>query len=150
MKLPKKITKQIGEELSPEDIDALNKSAQSIQPDLLPPRSTNAADLAANTAINAAYKILCDNNISFVLCGLLPESKEERLLYRTCEIKNHEDGKKSQELMGRILYSLYLYMDFTNFVDYLESCRIIKALKRVFSKIPQSSGNAETSDIAEL
>lgn len=140
MKLPKKITKNITEELSPEDIENLNKSAAAIQPEELPPKSLEFEDLEANEVINKAYKLLCDNNISFVLTAILPKTKEERFLYRTCEIKDNKTAQESQTILGKLLYSCYYFMDYVGFVDYLESAKLISITRRIFPK-PDPSPN---------
>jgi hypothetical protein len=81
----------------------------------------------------AVYKQLCDEDMTFSLAFVLPDSNKETMFYR---IGNME--KLGVELYnkrgGTLMWSLYAFLDVAKYLDFMENMGWIKKLRSLIKK----------------
>ena len=128
-KLPKVITKSHGETLTQDEIDQLKKSADEIQPDKLDINSNEELDILVDNKLRQFYKELCDMDVAFNICAILPKSKEPRALYRIARLESPKDQSNYNAMFGKICWTLYCFLSYSRFLHHLVSLGYIEIKK---------------------
>lgn len=130
-KLPKVIIKSKGQSLSQYEINQLNESANELQPDKIAPNSTEELDLIVSGKLTQFYKELCDLDVAFHICAILPKSKEPRSLYRIAKLETPDDQPNYNAMTGKICWALYCFLSYSRFLHHLASLGYIEIKKDI-------------------
>lgn len=132
--LPIVIVKTPGEGLTQEDCDKLKESAAAIQPEKLPPNSMDDLDIEVSDKINEFYRWLCEKKVTFYIGAILPKSKEKKSVYRICELETPKDKANYDELMPRLGWLMYCFLDHARILHWIEKMGYITVHKSLFDK----------------